>query len=104
MHSYNKFKNKPTFVDGIRFASKKEGERYKLLKLLEKNGDIQNLKLQPVFKFPVGFSYRADFQYSIKGSAYDIVEDTKGFETKEFLLKKKCFEYFYPNLELRIIK
>jgi len=30
------------------------------------------------------------------------VEDSKGFQTPAFKLKRKCFEYFYPDLTLVI--
>jgi hypothetical protein len=33
-----------------------------------------------------------------------VVEDVKGVETEVFKLKKKIFEYKYPNLELKIIR
>ena len=33
-----------------------------------------------------------------------VVEDVKGFETKEFKLKQKMFEYKYKNLSLVLIK
>jgi len=100
---YNKYHNKPTLVDGKRFASMKEAQRYKKLKLAEKIGMISKLELQPVFKFPMGFSYRADFQYLDKENVL-IVEDVKGVETDVFKLKKKCFEYFYKNCELKIVR
>ena len=46
----NKYKAKPLTVDGIRFASQREGSRYRELKLLEKAGQITGLELQPVFE------------------------------------------------------
>ena len=33
-----------------------------------------------------------------------IVEDVKGFKTKEFLIKQKLFEAKYKNLTLKLIK
>ena len=99
---YNKYRNKPTYIGKIRFASKSEAARYQVLKLCEAQGAITDLQLQPTFKFPMGFSYRADFAYTLKGK--QIVEDVKGIETDVFKLKKKCFAYFYPTLELAIIK
>ena len=98
----NKYHNKPTMVDGIRFASKKEAERYLVLKLAERAGQIKNLELQPVFKFPMGFSYRADFAYDCKEE--HIIEDVKGVETDVFKLKLKCFNYFYKDYSLRIVR
>lgn len=94
----SKYKNKPVYFNGNRFHSKKEARRYiKLLDMFGK-GEIENLELQPRFKFPPGFSYYADFRYVKNGKV--VVEDTKGFRTEEFIIKKKCMEYFYPNIVL----
>lgn len=98
----SKFHAKPTLVDNIRFASKRESERYKDLKLAEQSGSIEDLKLQPRFDFPVGFRYTADFRYMQNGK--EVIEDVKGFMTRDAALRIKCFRYFYPALELRIIK
>ena len=42
----SKYKNKKTKYDGIKFDSQKECETYKMLKILENNGKIQELKVQ----------------------------------------------------------
>ena len=97
---YNKYHNKSTIVNGIRFSSKKEAKRYQDLKLLEENGDIKDLKLQSRFNFPMGVFYKGDFSYLENGKL--IVEDVKGVKTAVFILKIKCFKYFYPDIELRI--
>ena len=106
-----KYHNKPTDVDGIRFASKKEANRYQLLKLLERNGDIKDLKLQPRFILQEAFekngikyraiTYIADFQYLRDKKL--VVEDTKGFRNNIFLLKQKLFEYNFPELNLVLV-
>jgi len=100
----SKYKNCPTFVDNIRFASKREAHRYQILKLLQKSGDIRGLELQPRFDFPTGFFYKADFKYWDMKEHKLIVEDVKGMKTDVFILKEKCFRYFYPDIELRIIQ
>lgn len=46
----SKYGAKPVEIDGIRFASQKEGRRYQELKLLVKAGHIKQLELQPVFR------------------------------------------------------
>ena len=38
--------------------------------------------------------YRADFVYTDKDGS-QVVEDTKGFRTKEYVLKRKMFLYKY---------
>ena len=98
----NKYRNIPTFIDGIRFASKKEAQRYRELKILEQQGQIKDLELQPKFPMNPGFTYVGDFSYKTNGKL--IVEDVKGVITQVFSLKKKCFHYFYPEMELRILK
>lgn len=52
---YNKYGNIKTVIDGIKFDSKRESERYLELKLLEKAGEISDLKLQPRFILQHGF-------------------------------------------------
>ena len=104
----SKYNNKKTVIDGIKFDSIGEGARYSELKLLLRAGIISKLELQPVFilqpKFKKnGKTYRAikyiaDFKYIAEGDT--IIEDFKGCRTKIFLLKKKMFEYKFPNLTL----
>lgn len=99
----NKYHNQPVIINGIRFQSKKEGLRYQDLKSAEKAGAIIKFTLQPRFDFPMKFFYKADFKYwDVKKNKW-IIEDTKGFKDKVFILKEKCFRYFYPDLELRVI-
>lgn len=111
----SKYRAKPCVIDGIRFASQKEGRRFQELKLLEKAGEIRKLELQPEFPlqvpamhlFPtmenaivlagVGV-YRADFAYDLHlgGGAYArIIEDVKGVRTPVYRLKKKMVEKSY---------
>ena len=108
----NKYKNKKVQIDMYVFDSIAESRRYKELALLEKAGEIENLQLQPKFLLQESFKkngktyrkieYIADFMYKEKGKV--IVEDVKGMETKEFKIKRKLFEYKYPDLELKLIK
>lgn len=104
-----KFHNKKTVIDGIRFDSKLEARRYLELKILEKSGAISELILQPRYVLQPSFRkngktirpivYTADFQYR-NSDGQIIVEDTKGFRTDVYRLKKKLFEYRYPDLEI----
>ena len=111
--AYNKYGNIKTIIDGIKFDSKAEASRYTELKLLEKAGEITNLKLQPKFILQHSFkhknktvraiTYMADFQYSENGK--EIVEDVKGVETAVFKIKKKMFLNIYDGIyELRIVR
>ena len=98
-----KYNNTKTTVDGIKFDSKREASRYAELKLLERAGKIADLILQPRFelipKYEINgrkvrkMEYIADFQYTENDKT--IIEDSKGFKTKEYLIKKKLFEFKY---------
>lgn len=96
----SKYGSVPTTVDGIRFHSIGEANRYRGLKLLEKSGAITDLKLQHPFALEVFghriCTYKADFTYFENGRF--VVEDYKGYETAEFKLKAKLFEalHGYP--------
>jgi Protein of unknown function (DUF1064) len=94
----NKYKNKFTWVDGIRFSSKKEANRYCELKLLEQQEEIFELKLQPRFKFELRgvliCTYVADFMYDDPDRGY-VIEDAKGYHTEVYNLKKKLMKAFY---------
>ena len=102
--AYNKYKAKKTEIDGIKFDSKREMNRYCELKLLEKAKEISHLELQPKFLLIDGFRYKgkkiqamnyiADFQY-IEKDGTEVVEDVKGFKTKEYNIKKKLFLHKY---------
>lgn len=116
----NKYGSKKIEVDGIIFDSKKEAKRYQELLLLEKAGAIQDLQRQIKFIlipaqreftneiytkgrkkgcFKQGkllereCAYIADFLYIENGKR--IVEDTKGFRTKDYIIKRKLMLYMY---------
>lgn len=102
----NKYSAKKTVIDGIKFDSKKEANRYLELKMLEKAKQITDLELQPAFELIPTQKYQgetlrkvkyiADFQYKdLFGDV--IVEDTKGFKTTEYIIKKKLFIQKYGN-------
>ena len=91
----HKFKAIPTTHDGIRFASKKEANRYLELKRLQESGEIVYFHLQPRFDLPGKVKYYADFLiFWEDGTA--TYEDVKGFKTPEYKIKKKITEAKYP--------
>ncbi len=100
----NKYGNKKVEVDGILFDSKKEAARYGELKLLEKAGRIEDLKLQVPFELipsqpdEKGVKYIADFVYLEDGRT--VVEDTKGFRTKDYIIKRKLMKWL-KDVEFR---
>lgn len=91
---WNKYNAKITIVDGIKFRSKLEANRYKTLKILERTKIIKDLKLQVPFSFLIDgkkiFRYYADFAYNMEGK--DVIEDAKGCKTTTYKLKKKLIE------------
>lgn len=112
--AYNKYGNKKTIVDGIKFASKAEARRYQELKLLEKAGEITHLRLQPSFVIQDAFMsnqgakifairYIADFEYFDKKTGAINVEDVKGVKTKEFVIKMKMFLKRYQDYVYMLI-
>jgi len=102
----NKYGNKKAVRNGITFDSQKEAVRYDQLMLMLCAGEIRDLKLQPEFTLQEAFTtslgervraikYRADFSYrrAVKEGVDTrwevVVEDVKGYKTKEYELKKK---------------
>lgn len=89
-----KYGNKKTIVDGIKFDSKREAQRYGALQLMLKAGLISNLRLQVPYQITVNgmkvCKYVADFVYEDKG--VEIVEDVKGMKTPIYNLKKKLMK------------
>lgn len=107
-----KYHNKIVEVDNIKFDSKKESHRYVELKWLERAGLIKELELQKSFELQPKYTnnngehiraitYVCDFYYYDNEKQRYIVEDVKSPATqkdKTYILKKKLFEYKYPNL------
>lgn len=89
----SKYKAQPTMIDGIRFASRKEGARYQQLKILERGNLITDLKLQQPIKCIVNgelvCKYISDFSYYDREKNAIIWEDVKGVKTPVYKLKKK---------------
>lgn len=101
-----KYRNTPTVVDGTRFASKKEANRFVYLKALEREGEIAGLKLQPRYPLAVAghlvCTYVGDFEYSMAAGGQVVTEDAKGVKTPEFIIKSKLFHALYGR-EVRIV-
>ena len=97
MKSKSKYGNKKIAVDGIKFDSKREAQRYGALQLMLKAGLISNLRLQVPYQIVINgkkcFKYLADFVYDDGGK--EIIEDVKGFRTPVYRLKKKIVEAWF---------
>lgn len=113
---YRKYHNKKIVIDGIKFDSKLEAERYGQLKMMERAGVIRELELQPSFELIPSFKkngktwrrtvYKADFRYILAEGDRIIIEDVKGSTaviTDVFRLKQKLFEYKHPEYTISIV-
>lgn len=95
-----KYGNKKVVLGDKTFDSKKECNRYLELSLLQKAGEIKDLRTQVPFELlPAqrdkatgkvierACNYVADFTYWQNGKF--VVEDTKGYKTPEYIIKRK---------------
>lgn len=100
-----KHNNRKTEVFGILFDSGKEAKRYAELRLLELSGDISGLERQVKYELipkqndERACHYIADFVYVENGKT--IVEDVKGFRTRDYIIKRKLFKQRYPDCQFR---
>lgn len=101
----NKYHNRKVITsDGIEHDSQREANRWCELKLLERAGKIQHLDRQVKFVLiPAQYEYEgkkrklverecayiADFVYHNAEDGKLVVEDTKGFKTKDYIIKRK---------------
>lgn len=113
----NKYNARSVEYDGLKFDSQREATRFKELNFLLNDGIISDLRRQvkyvliPAQREPatVGArggikqgkliekecSYIADFVYTVVETGEEIVEDTKGFKTKDYILKRKLMLFVY---------
>ena len=125
-HKKNKYGNKPVIVDGVRYDSTGEANRFAFLKLLERAGVISNLRYHVNFELIPKITreevihlktkdkivtkvvqsaryYEADFVYTINNTGEEVVEDFKGVETDLFKFKSELFFYLYKK-HIKIVK
>lgn len=90
-----KYRNTPTVIDGVRFDSAGEADRWGELRLLQAGGAIRDLRRQvahPLFVNGVLVcTLRADFEYVETASGRVVTEDFKGVRTKDWTIKAKLF-------------
>ena len=95
----SKYGNRQVTLYGMTFDSRKEGERYLFLRSEQLAGRISDLRCQVPFELipkqgkerPV--TYVADFVYIRDGK--QVVEDTKGFRTDVYKIKRKLMLYIH---------
>lgn len=113
----NKYGNRKVVIDDITFASRKEAKYYLYLKQRETDGEIPGFRMQvPYELIPAVWAeeekqlktktktvrkclqravhYVADFVYTDPATGSEVVVDTKGFRTKEYILKRKMMLAF----------
>lgn len=98
--------------EGISFDSAKEAEYYLYLKYLKRIDQVVDFELQPKYLLQdtlrkngvthKKITYTADFKVFYPNGQIQII-DVKGFETKDFKIKRKLFEQRYPELSLTLI-
>lgn len=121
----SKFGNEKVTVDGVTYDSTGEYKRFCFLKMLEKAGEISNLRHHVNFELipkitreevvhlktkdkvvtkvdQLARHYEADFVY-INKKGEEIIEDFKGQETDLFKFKAALFFYLYKK-RIRIVK
>ena len=85
-----------TEVDGIKFHSRKEANRYAELQLLVKAASIRDLQLQVKYSLDVNgvhiCNYIADFVYHDYRYEKTIVEDSKGKRIQPYPIKAKLMK------------
>ena len=123
-----KYNNTKVIINGIKFDSKKEGERYLVLCEHERSGEISDLRLQVKFELipaikekyiehlktkdrskertlQLPITYTCDFQYIKDGLV--VVEDVKASPKmipQEFVLKEKLLFWKYRIKIKRVYK
>lgn len=116
----NKYHNRKIHRNGEKFDSQREYKRYCDLLLLQRAGEISDLRRQVKFVLippqrepdTIGSrggvkrgkiierecSYVADFVYTENGET--VVEDAKGLRTKDYIIKRKLMLYVH-NIRIR---
>jgi len=108
--SYNKYRN----CKSGGFDSRDEKRRYHELLLMQRAGEITGLcKQVPFVLIPAqrdksgrvierAVKYVADFTYTDVNTGYFVVEDVKGFRTKDYIIKRKLMLWVH-NIRIKEI-
>ena len=106
-----KYRNIPTEIEGIRFDSRAEANRWQELKLLERAGLIRDLQRQVTYELIPGVKFEGalrrqpalrlivDFTYTERDKL--ILEDVKGVVTPMFTLKRHILKALF-GLDVRL--
>ena len=107
-----KYHSRKITLEGMTFDSVREAKRYRELSLLQRAGEISDLRTQvkypliPAQKKPSGgteraVTYTADFVYKDK-SGREIVEDSKGMRTQQYIIRRKLMLWLH-GIEIKEI-
>ena len=110
MKPVNKYGSRKVKANGLVFDSRREYNRWCELALLQKAGQVTELQRQVKFELipsqrvdgkvaERACTYVADFVYKENGKT--VVEDTKGFKTKDYIIKRKLMLWVHG---IRIIE
>ena len=103
----NKYNARKITLNGQKFDSQHELDRWCELSLLQRGKVIADLRRQVKFELiPAqkdengkvierAVSYIADFTYTDRKTGQMVVEDAKGVRTKEYTIKRKMMLYFH---------
>lgn len=104
-----KYNSKKIIVDGIKFDSMQESSYYLLLKDKLANKEIKSFELQPSYELTPKFmkngkliramTYAPDFLIVHLDDSLEAI-DVKGFSTQASEMRKKLFDYRYPDIKL----
>jgi len=108
----SKYGSKKVVIDGIKFASKIEGQYYLHLKQLQDEMKILSYMIQPVYELQPKFEkngkkyhaikYIADFEVVHLDGSVEVI-DIKGMLLEAFKIKQKLFEYRYPDYTIKCL-
>lgn len=108
----SKYRNIREEVDGIKFASKAEASRYRVLKLLQNGNAIRGLKLHTRYDFHVNGMkvghYTDDFSYENwtpggDGCWRPVVEDVKGAHVRDLSIRLKLMKALF-GIDVQLVK
>lgn len=95
----SKYRNKRVTIDGLKFDSIAEGNRWCILRLMEKAGEVEDLRRQVRFALKVNgchiCDYICDFDYVETKTGHHITEDVKGVRTRDYIIKRNLMAAVY---------
>ena len=84
---------------GYSFASQLEASVFEMLKLLERAGEIKDIRTQvSVFLTDARIEYKADFSYIGVKTGETIYAEAKGYSQPTWELKRRLWQHYGPGL------